>query len=251
MSGRRRGAFTLVELLVVVAIIALLVGLLMPSLQRAKELTRRAMCLHNLKSLVTAANIYAEDFDGTYPTYKQWADNPALLNKYFLPYNTRNVFNGQIRDPDGDLVPLNLCMVWEQQLLPDPRIFYCPSQPFNYYHYDRYPQPFDKSNRTLPGYWRTAYMYSPHVVGYLRAYTHKTTFPPRKILLTDILNQEKSVAHWDTADRPGWNIAFPNGGARYQVSEKALSLIRRTGSLGNSWTQFSEARNVLEGDDGP
>jgi len=52
--------FTLIELLVVVSIIALLVGILLPSLGRARELTRRARCAMNLRGIATSAALYAE-----------------------------------------------------------------------------------------------------------------------------------------------------------------------------------------------
>ncbi|MCK4624736.1 MAG: type II secretion system protein [Phycisphaerae bacterium] len=52
-------AFTLVELLVVVAIIALLVSILLPTLNRAKESARMVKCLANLHAIGTAANMYA------------------------------------------------------------------------------------------------------------------------------------------------------------------------------------------------
>jgi prepilin-type N-terminal cleavage/methylation domain-containing protein len=59
MAGRRIRAFTLVELLVVVSIIALLVTMLMPMLQRGVELSRRAACGTNCKEMSRAITTYA------------------------------------------------------------------------------------------------------------------------------------------------------------------------------------------------
>jgi len=59
-----RKAFTLVELLVVIAIIALLMALLMPALERAREQGMRVVCLNNLRQLTLAWNLYADDNDG-------------------------------------------------------------------------------------------------------------------------------------------------------------------------------------------
>lgn len=57
----RRCAFTLIELLVVVAIIALLISILMPSLQGARETSRRVVCGHNLHMLTLGAIQYTVD----------------------------------------------------------------------------------------------------------------------------------------------------------------------------------------------
>jgi len=61
---RNPTAFTLIELLIVVAIIALLVSILLPSLQAAQYLARCAICSANQKTVVLAASYYAGDFDG-------------------------------------------------------------------------------------------------------------------------------------------------------------------------------------------
>ena len=66
-------AFTLIELLVVIAIISLLVSILMPTLSRASELARRAVCMANLHVLALDVNLYAEDCQETMAlSYQTW-----------------------------------------------------------------------------------------------------------------------------------------------------------------------------------
>jgi general secretion pathway protein G len=65
--------FTLLELLVVIGIIAVLIGILLPALARARESARTTQCLSNLRQLATAATIYVGENRGSYPP-AQWPD---------------------------------------------------------------------------------------------------------------------------------------------------------------------------------
>jgi prepilin-type N-terminal cleavage/methylation domain-containing protein len=66
MHYKGRG-FTLIEVLVVVAIIALLIAILLPSLQRARKCARSTVCLANLRSIGTGMKMYQGDFRGWLP----------------------------------------------------------------------------------------------------------------------------------------------------------------------------------------
>src|SRR5688572_4617750 len=79
MRRKSEHGFTLVELLVVIAVIALLAGLLLPALSKAKQRARATQCLSNLKDVGVATHIYAHEnenilmLDALIPGTYSWA----------------------------------------------------------------------------------------------------------------------------------------------------------------------------------
>ena len=94
-SFRPISGFTLIELLVVIAIIALLIGILLPSMSSARASAQRTVCISNMRQLGVANSLYAMDFDGQsmptglFETTKGPRNNRGDLNKINWAY----VFN--------------------------------------------------------------------------------------------------------------------------------------------------------------
>jgi prepilin-type N-terminal cleavage/methylation domain-containing protein len=63
-----RHGFTLIELLVVIAIISILASIIFPVFSAAKDKGRQTVCLSNLRQLGSAMRMYADEWDGCYPT---------------------------------------------------------------------------------------------------------------------------------------------------------------------------------------
>jgi prepilin-type processing-associated H-X9-DG protein/prepilin-type N-terminal cleavage/methylation domain-containing protein len=107
----RSGAFSLVELLVVIAVIAILLGILLPILAKAREAANRTVCMANLRGMVQAAHLHAADHKGYMPIAGiiDVRQGDALrvagdgARQHYMYYTDE-----QVRPPSRDRVPLPL-----------------------------------------------------------------------------------------------------------------------------------------------
>lgn len=74
----RRGAFTLIEVLVSVAIISLLISILLPALKQARATARSTVCLSQLRQMAVAAQSYASSSSASYPPYMDTVYEPEF-----------------------------------------------------------------------------------------------------------------------------------------------------------------------------
>jgi prepilin-type N-terminal cleavage/methylation domain-containing protein/prepilin-type processing-associated H-X9-DG protein len=125
---KKKSAFTLIELLVVIAIIALLISILLPSLSRARELSKRTVCMANLRGIGQASYIYAQDGDvfphisrGTAGTTNGQMTLFAITNRV-LPAGQSSVSTTGTPSPTVDM--------WQLVRANNstPKQFNCPSQ---------------------------------------------------------------------------------------------------------------------------
>jgi prepilin-type N-terminal cleavage/methylation domain-containing protein len=121
-SRSKRRAFTIVELLVSLSIIALLTGIMMPGLRAARDGANRMVCTSNLRQMGLALYGYSALYGDQLPS-TIFDDDSTLAPQEMMALNTGHL-------PTSNSVPQADGLGWlispEVQLIEDPRILYCP-----------------------------------------------------------------------------------------------------------------------------
>jgi prepilin-type N-terminal cleavage/methylation domain-containing protein len=108
--------FTLIELLIVIAIIAILASMLLPALKNARESAKKIACTSNLKQLGTTVQMYANDFNGYFPNAQGGLANPGI---FILNNLTVNILDAKRKDGTP--------CAWESDYSPTLKLLLCPS----------------------------------------------------------------------------------------------------------------------------
>lgn len=117
----RSQGFTLIELLVVIAIVAILAALLLPALASAKERSKGAACLSNLRQIGLAIRAYADDNFGDIP----FGPKAAGFTSPFDLYPSTGAPTSLISLSGG--APVALGLLLQAYLAAQPKVLFCPS----------------------------------------------------------------------------------------------------------------------------
>ena len=114
-QNRRIAGFTLVELLVVIAVLGVLIALLLPALGRSKEEARRTVCRQHQRQMVMTELMYARENEGYYIYYNPFYPPEITRVEQRYQFDLRPIFESFVGTPD---------------------LFYCPSHPWMRPHWE-------------------------------------------------------------------------------------------------------------------
>lgn len=126
----RRG-FTLIDVMVSMVVIAVLIGIMLPSFAKVKETTQRVVCSSNVRQLGLGITMFSDDNDGFLPQTTfvnlRYGRIPAETTR--LRIGSNSAFSARVRGSDSENIGIwdGLGRLYEEEYLETRGIFYCPS----------------------------------------------------------------------------------------------------------------------------
>jgi len=245
-------AFTLVELLVVMAIISLLIGIIAPSLNAAKDLARATYCQSTLNALNKSALVYAESNRGYLMVY----EHKIVNNCVTAPDNTYKsyvCFKRSAPDPATALFSdaRGLGLVYAQGILDKPELFYCPSQQDRRSQLNFYPKPWGTAipPESDSDFIRNSYMWNPWVEPIPDDPAGRFTYEDRlvlerhkndRFLTSDLLDRKMTMSHIE-GNKAKWNMGYVDGHVAAFEGKTLYNLFTVTGlDTANDWNMFNQ-----------
>jgi len=183
-------AFTIVELLVTITIIATLIGIIVPAVSSARQTARRTQCITRLREVGIAASMYLQAEKSGLPSLNNEPEDGHWQYNYII-------WDG--RDFDHNFGPMI-----ETNLFPDMRVLYCPTQesPFHQLNTFVNPWPVKQLLDTRAGYGRR-----PRLTG-----MDLTQVPGHWALFADLFH---TPAYVESSHRNGINVCHADGSVRW------------------------------------
>lgn len=230
-----RKGFTLLELLIVVAIIGILLSLFLPSLSSARYMARIAVCASSVKQNGTAMVAYTVSNDGHVPTRGIWTS--PQYHRYFYVSN--------INDYSV------LGKVWQEGFLTNPESFFCAEanivragtyKSYDFYVKDGEFQPVSVVNSKGTGAARSNYIFYPYQ-------TSSSNWD--KLLLSRMDSEAMffaddlwTISH-NRAGQEGWNVSRVDMSIKFIKSQSAFSYMNSISSEWSDWPKTSTIRDFL------
>ena len=126
MRPRRRSAFTLIEMLVVIAVIGVLAAILLPAVLRSKEYAKRTYCQNNLRQFGQAARSYLMLYAGQWPASGTETCSQSTKDRFGAPYYPVDLLTHLMGRPRNSvsLIGYTAGIIDPQEI---PKVCYCPS----------------------------------------------------------------------------------------------------------------------------